>query len=314
MKALSAEDVAGLRRWLISGAVIVLAHGAIAAGMVNWRDEIEPGEPAAAIIIEFAPLPVARGAPQLDIARGPEQVMPDASPDKPVERVEEEQKLEAKVASRSVEEPPPEIKPAPNPDVAIEPTRQEVATPQRQEPRTPAPTTSAPQAPLEQTAALPAAPIQCQITPTNSYALPTGCLVLRTGGIRSCLLRFTADRKSRTAAEQATVVYGAPPLLSEKALSVRPRMLPLEGKCYPVPSRTMPEHAHEPTSDRPHYRCRRPVSRHRIGARRPLQQRDRAVRAGGAPVRGKSGRGADGAAIDWRTTRSPTDARLGQAG
>jgi len=45
MKALSAEDVADLRRWLISGAVIVLAHGAIAAGMVNWRDEIEPGEP-----------------------------------------------------------------------------------------------------------------------------------------------------------------------------------------------------------------------------------------------------------------------------
>jgi hypothetical protein len=43
MKALSAEDVADLRRWLISGAVIVLAHGAIAAGMVNWRDEIEPG-------------------------------------------------------------------------------------------------------------------------------------------------------------------------------------------------------------------------------------------------------------------------------
>ena len=43
MKALSAEDVADLRRWLISGAVVVLAHGAIAAGMVNWRDEIEPG-------------------------------------------------------------------------------------------------------------------------------------------------------------------------------------------------------------------------------------------------------------------------------
>ena len=68
MKALSAEDVADLRRWLISGAVIVLAHGAIAAGMVNWRDEIEPGEPAAAIVIEFAPLPVAPAAPQIDIA------------------------------------------------------------------------------------------------------------------------------------------------------------------------------------------------------------------------------------------------------
>ncbi len=111
MMALSAEDVADLRRWLISGAIIVLAHGAIAATMVSWRDEIEPAEPAAAIVIEFAPVPVAPVAPQADIAPGPEQVMSDASPDKPVERVVE-QKVEEKVASRPVEEPPPEIKPA----------------------------------------------------------------------------------------------------------------------------------------------------------------------------------------------------------
>ena len=35
MMVLSAEYAADLRRWGISGAIIVLAHGGFAAGMVN---------------------------------------------------------------------------------------------------------------------------------------------------------------------------------------------------------------------------------------------------------------------------------------
>ena len=106
--ALSAEDLADLRRWAICGAVIVFAHGAIAAGMVTWREAIEPAEPAAAIVIEFALVPVAPAAPQTEIPPGPEQVMSDASPNKPVESLEEKQKVEEKVASKPVEEPPPD--------------------------------------------------------------------------------------------------------------------------------------------------------------------------------------------------------------
>ena len=100
---LSAEYAADLRRWLISGAIIVLAHGGFAAGMVNWRDEIEPAEPAAAIVIEFAPIPAAPAMPQTNIAPGPEQVMSDASPSKPVESLEEKQKVEENVVSKPVE-------------------------------------------------------------------------------------------------------------------------------------------------------------------------------------------------------------------
>ena len=171
--ALGAEELADLRRWAISAAIVVLAHGAIAAGMVTWREEIEPAEPAAAIVVEFAPVPVAPAAPPTDIAPGPEQVMSEASPERPVEHVEDEQKIEEKVVSNPVEEPPPEIKPAPNPDVAIEPPKQEVAKLQPQEPRTPAPTTSAPQALPEENAAVPAAPMQGRLTPTPSNAVPT---------------------------------------------------------------------------------------------------------------------------------------------
>src|SRR5215467_1852053 len=141
--AMMAEDLADLRRWVMCGAVVVFAHGAIAAAMVSWRDEIEPAESAAAIVIEFAPVPVAPAAPQTEIPPGPEQVMSDASPNEPVESREEKEKVEEKVASKLVEEPSLKIKPAPNPDVAVKPPPQEVTIPQRQEPRPPAPTTSA---------------------------------------------------------------------------------------------------------------------------------------------------------------------------
>jgi periplasmic protein TonB len=171
--ALGAEDFSDLRRWAISAAIVVLAHGAIAAGMVPWRDNLEAAEPAAAIVIEFAPLPVGPDAPPTEIAPGPEQVMSEASPERPVEHVEDEQKIEEKIAAKPAEEPPHEIKPAPNPDVAIEPRPQEVAKLQPQEPRTPAPTTSAPQAIPEQSAAVPAAPMQGRLTPTPSNAVPT---------------------------------------------------------------------------------------------------------------------------------------------
>jgi hypothetical protein len=73
---------------------------------------------------------------------------------------------------------------------------------------------------------------------------------------------------------------------------------------------------HAPTSNQPTFcnlgRCRRPWPRRRGGACRSVQQQDRAIRAGGAPVRGKSERRADGAAIDWRTAGLSTDACLNQ--
>ena len=103
--------------------------------MVTWRDPDEAAEPAAAIVLEFAPVPVAPAMPQMEIPPGPEQVMSDASPNKPTESLEEkieekieqkveaklEQKVEEKLDTKPVEEPPPEVSPAPNPEVAIPP-------------------------------------------------------------------------------------------------------------------------------------------------------------------------------------------------
>ena len=54
MTALALHDVADLRRWMISAAVVVLAHATIATAVVAWRGSVEPEEPAGAIEVEFA--------------------------------------------------------------------------------------------------------------------------------------------------------------------------------------------------------------------------------------------------------------------
>ena len=94
MIGFTAEDLVDLRRWAICGAIVVLTHGGIAAAMVGWGDPDEAAEPAAAIVIEFAPVPVAPAMPQMELPPGPEQVMSDASPNKPTESLEE--KIEEK--------------------------------------------------------------------------------------------------------------------------------------------------------------------------------------------------------------------------
>jgi protein TonB len=173
MSALAMDEDLGLRRWLISGAIVVLAHAAVAAALLPGREENEPDEPAAAIVVDFAPIPVAPASDVTDVPPGPEQVMSDASPDKPVEIVKENVEPKPEQKTEPVEEPPPEIKPAPNPDVALERPQEVKPEPQLQVPRLPAPTTSAPPAaPLER-AAVPAAPMVGRTAPKTSNAIPS---------------------------------------------------------------------------------------------------------------------------------------------
>jgi protein TonB len=174
MIALGAEDLADLRRWAVSGAIVIAAYGGVGAAIVTWQDPIDLEEPAAGIVIEFAPVTVA--ADQLEVQPGPEMEMSDPSIKKESleekEKEETEQKVEAKldqkvenkVESPPVEKPLPEIPPAPNPEVMVPspPPPQEVKqeAPQRQDPRPPATTTSAPRAISDQTASITAAPMQ----------------------------------------------------------------------------------------------------------------------------------------------------------
>jgi protein TonB len=173
MTALTAEDRLDLGRWAVSGAIVLLAHGAIAAALLPRQQDSDPDVPAAAIVVDFSPIPVAPASVETEIPPGPEQVMSDASPDKPVE-MRETTEPKPELQTQVLEEPPPDVKPAPKPDVPITPPQEaKPQTVQQQEPRPPAPITSAPQAaPLER-AAVPAAPVVGRSARKNSTAVPT---------------------------------------------------------------------------------------------------------------------------------------------
>ena len=70
MIALAPEMPAELRRWAVCGAVAVLAHVGLAAGMIGWREATEAAEPAAAMVIVFAPVAVAPAAMRTELPPG----------------------------------------------------------------------------------------------------------------------------------------------------------------------------------------------------------------------------------------------------
>jgi protein TonB len=185
MMPLGAEEIADLRRWSICAAIIVLAHGGIAAAMVRWSEPSDGMGSAAGIVIEFAPLPVAPAVLQSEAPPGPEQDVSDINSmpvqsDEKREKVEQkqeaklDQKVEEQVNAKPVEQSPPDLKPAPNSEIAIPLPPQEVKqdTPQPQEAHQPA-TPTMPEVIAEQTAMLPAAPRQGPPNPYESEAART---------------------------------------------------------------------------------------------------------------------------------------------
>jgi periplasmic protein TonB len=252
-----ALDFADLRRWAACAAIVLLAHGGIAAAMVSWREPIDLSEPAAAIVVQFAPVTVAPAALATELPPGPQQLESDASPSKRGRIVEEkrqeklEQKSESKLEverrveqSKPLEEPPPQLPPAPAPEVAIAlpPPRHQAQrdSPQLQELRSPAPLTLAPPALPTEIAAVPAAPEQGRFTPNESKALqswqkqivallernkryPLGAQARGQQGVAQVF--FSLDRQGRVVESRIMRSSGAA-LLDEEALALIRRAQP----------------------------------------------------------------------------------------
>jgi protein TonB len=109
MIALAPDDRADLLRWLVSGAIILAAHGAIAASVLRQTPpEDESTYGATVVMIELQP------------------VVPETPKEQPEEKVEEK-----------VEEPPTDVAMLPEP-------KQEVPKPVEEEPPPPPPPTVAP--------------------------------------------------------------------------------------------------------------------------------------------------------------------------
>jgi periplasmic protein TonB len=85
-----------LVRWLVCGAVVVLAHAGIAAALIEWSEPVGEGEVGTdAIIVEFQP----------------EEVPTDPTP--PVEKVEEKEEQLPVQQSEAMLLPRPEVLPEP---------------------------------------------------------------------------------------------------------------------------------------------------------------------------------------------------------
>jgi protein TonB len=93
------NDRRELIRWLICGAVVLIAHAGIAAALIEWREPIEEGEVGTdAIVVEFQP----------------EQKEIDPTP-VPVEKVEEKEEPLPEQQSEAMLPPKPEPQPEPPP-------------------------------------------------------------------------------------------------------------------------------------------------------------------------------------------------------
>src|SRR5262245_14238020 len=117
MIAFTAEYPRELPRWVLSAAIALAMHGAVAAAFMQWGDWDEPDDPTAALVIDLTPMPLSPAISPAEIPPGPEQVQAEAAPERPVESVEEVP--QEKVETREVAELQPELAPAITPEVTL---------------------------------------------------------------------------------------------------------------------------------------------------------------------------------------------------
>lgn len=161
-------------RWGLSGAVVLAAHISIAAAViVGWNDSDDSSDPVGAMVVEFAPTPVAPADMPADIPPGPDQVQAEATPERLTEPTE---KIVEKIAEPDkVKEEQRDVPPQENPEVALQKKAPE-PTPEKPAPseaQLAAPVTTAPQMSKVDMAAVAAAPMQTQFNLADSNAIPT---------------------------------------------------------------------------------------------------------------------------------------------
>ena len=122
-----AADRNDLSRWLLSAAVVIGIHAALAVTLTRWHEPLAGDEGTEAIVVDLAPFTAPPTESKNDLAPGPEQQQSTATPDAQPPKSEEKPK-------EKIEPPPPlpdadvqlpmEVKPPdkpieqPNPPVA----------------------------------------------------------------------------------------------------------------------------------------------------------------------------------------------------
>ena len=242
------DDARAWPRWLLSAAIVVLAHGGMAAAMVHWRDAGDDAAPTSAIVIDLAPAMMAPDEVREEVPPGPEQVQADSMPQQKTELVEE--KVEEKSETKSEQQPEQKVAEAPNPDVALapEPPKPE-PEPVPSDNQVPAPATTAPQVPKIEQSVVAAAPVQAQLNVSDSNAIPTwkklvvGALernkrypaaAQSRGEKGTAQLAFSLDRHGKVTASRIVKSSGSA-ALDQETLDLLRRAQP-----FPAPPAAMP--------------------------------------------------------------------------
>ncbi len=230
-----------LALWLISGAAVTALHAGVLVASLPDSDPPFADDPAGAIVIEFAELPLAAADQPALLTPGPEQVEGKASSETAKEPEKEMEAVE-KPVQQADDNPVPEALAAPNPEIPVEQKRpeKELQKPKEAPSQPPAPVTSAPQAISEKLAAVAAAPQQGAPSRNSSNSLPRwtskisvllernkrypkGARDNRENGVVQ--VSFSIDRKGRliSSAVRQSSGYG---LLDEEALAILRRAQP----------------------------------------------------------------------------------------
>jgi protein TonB len=220
MIAFATEDLADLRRWVISAVVVVSVHGGIAAA-IGW---VPAGNDEQVFPYDFQNIGELAAPPEVltELPPGPEQVMSEASVSKPTESLQE--KPEEKVENKPVEEVP-EVRPALTPQVPIEQVKEiKQETAQRQEARLPARETTAPMAIPDRVAAVATSQVPAwrgQITGLleRNKRYPPSAQARREQGVVQ--LSFSLDRKGNVVASSIVTSSGSSALDEEAMALVR---------------------------------------------------------------------------------------------
>ncbi|MGB9367019.1 MAG: energy transducer TonB [Xanthobacteraceae bacterium] len=156
-----------MRRWALSAALVLLAHGGVAAAVVHWHEDTDAA-PSSAIVIDLAPGMMAPDEVQQEMPPGPEQVQAEAAREVKTEQVEE------KTETKAEQEPEQKIAEAPHPDVALAPqSSRPEPEPVPMDNQVPAPATTAPQVPKIEESPVATAPVQAQLNVSDATAVPT---------------------------------------------------------------------------------------------------------------------------------------------
>jgi periplasmic protein TonB len=203
------EGGSGLRRWLISGLIVVTAHVGLAAAIMHWQDVDDADFPSPGIVIDIDLTPISPVSVPIEPAPpGPRQdIAEEATPNKPHEQAEE--KVE-------------DIVRAVDPDVAtaIEPPKPDAVAEIQQ----PAPETTAPQ-PTKRidSDAIPTWKRQISLLLERNKRYPAAALRRRDVGVVQ--LVFTLDRQGRVTASRVLKSSGST-VLDTAALELLKRSQP----------------------------------------------------------------------------------------